>query len=412
MTHPDAVVLGGGIMGLACARDLASAGMRVVLLERQPQGAGASRAAAGILAPLFEPDAPAPLVAAGRAARDLWVEWAPELAAEAGRDVEHDRSGALWFALGEQDEAAIEHAAAACRRFGEPVEEIAAEELTRRTPGVAKAVRRVLHFPGDHRVDNVQACEALTAACRRRGVELRYAVRVQDVARIGPAAEQGDLSAAAGSVGNGLGATSRSGGDARTAVRIATDAGQIEAGLLVLAAGAWSGQVPGLPALPVRPVRGQMALLGGVAWPWKGISRQREVYLVRRGETGLLVGATVEEAGFDAWPTAAGIAELLHQARRGYPALGAARFEAAWAGLRPGTPDDLPIVGWLPGWPALVATGHFRSGILLAPWTAQQIARLATAGGVGRGSAGGGEDPLAAFSPARFAPDPSPRRTL
>jgi glycine oxidase len=411
MTRPDAVVLGGGIVGLACARELASAGMRVVLLERQPQGAGASRAAGGILAPLFEPDAPAPLVAAGRAARDLWVEWAPELAAEAGRGVEHDRSGALWFALDEQDEAALEHAAAACRRCGEPVEEIAPEELARRTPGVAQPVRRVLHFPGDHRVDNVQACEALTAACRRRGVELRYAVRVLEVARIGPATERGDPSAAACSVSNGLGTTGRSGADARTAVRITTDAGgAVETGLLVLATGAWSGQVPGLPALPVRPVRGQMALLGGVGWPWKGISRRREVYLVRRGETGLLVGATVEEAGFDAWPTAAGIAELLHQAHRGYPALGAARFEAAWAGLRPGTPDDLPLVGWLPGWPALVATGHFRSGILLAPWTAKQLGRLATSGAAG--SAGDGEAPLSAFSPARFAPDQPPRRTV
>lgn len=390
MSHPDAVVLGGGIIGLACARELAAAGMRVALLESQPQGAGASRAAAGMLAPLFEADSPAPLVAAGRASRDLWTRWAPELEAEAktAGGLDYDRSGALWFALDEEDEAAMAHAAAACRRLGEPVEEISAEELARRTPGVASAVRRVLHFAGDHRVDNVRVCEALTAACRRRGVELRYAVRVLEVARGGPA------------------------------VRVTTDGGTVETGLLVLAAGAWSGQVPGLPALPVRPVRGQMALLGGVAWPWKGISRRREIYLVRRGESGLLVGATVEEAGFDAHPTAAATAALLEQALRGYPALGEARFEAAWAGLRPGTPDDLPIVGWLPGWPALAATGHFRSGVLLAPWTAREIGRLAAAGRgtqAAAASLASGMSPalsgasmpdhdeiLAAFSPGRF----------
>jgi glycine oxidase len=379
VSHPDAVVLGGGIIGLACARELAAAGMRVVLLERQPQGAEASKAAAGMLAPLFEADSPAPLVAAGRASRDLWTRWAPELEAEAETEaaggVDYDRSGALWFALDEEDETAMAHAAAACRQLGEPVEEISAEELERLTPGVAASVRRVLHFAGDHRVDNVRVCDALTAACRRRGVELRYAVRVLDV--------------------------SRGGVDDRPAVRITTDAGTVEAGLLVLAAGAWSGRVPGLPALPVRPVRGQMALLGGVGWPWKGISRQRQVYLVRRGESGLLVGATVEEAGFDAHPTAAGIAGLLDRARRAYPALGGARLEAAWAGLRPGTPDDLPIVGWLPGWPALAATGHFRSGVLLAPWTAQQIARLATA------AAQGSQAPFTSLTSGKSSPAPS-----
>jgi glycine oxidase len=406
MSHPDAVVLGGGIIGLACARELAATGMRVMLLERWPegaQGAGASKAAAGMLAPLFELESPAPLVAAGRASRDLWTEWAPELEAEAGSGVEHDRSGALWFALDEEDEAAMAHAAVACRRLGEPVEELSAEELARRTPGVAAPVRRVLHFAGDHRVDNVRVCDALTAACRRRGVELRHAVQVLNVARCGMAAGGGE----AGQVAGGSGGS---------AVRVMTAAGPVEAGLLVLAAGAWSGRVPGLPALPVRPVRGQMALLGEVGWPWTGISRQRQVYMVRRGESGLLVGSTVEEAGFDAHPTAAGIAGLLDLARRAYPALGGARFEAAWAGLRPGTPDDLPIVGWMPGWPALAATGHFRSGVLLAPWTAREIARLAAAGrGTQGASLTSGRAPtlpgaagpdhgeiLAAFSPGRF----------
>jgi glycine oxidase len=169
-----------------------------------------------------------------------------------------------------------------------------------------------------------------------------------------------------------------------------------------------------------------MALLGGVAWPWRGISRRHRVYFVRRGDANLLVGATLEEAGFRPYPTAAGIGGLLDLARRSYPALGEARLEASWAGLRPGTPDDLPIIGPLPGWPALAATGHFRNGILLTPWTARRIAALATVGptpalpgppsvspvsGPSAAPAASGPAPapppgdheiLTAFSPARF----------
>jgi glycine oxidase len=171
--------------------------------------------------------------------------------------------------------------------------------------------------------------------------------------------------------------------------------GTREAARLVLAAGAWSGRIPGLPALPVRPVRGQMALLGGVQWPWQGSVRGLHAYAVRRGLTGLLIGSTVEEAGFDAHPTLAGIEDLLSFARRTFPGLAGARLETVWAGLRPGTPDDLPILGPLPGWPAvLAATGHFRNGILRAPWTAREVVRMLGEGGT--------DAAVSPFSPARF----------
>jgi glycine oxidase len=394
MSHPDVVVVGAGVIGMACARELAGAGLRVELLERLHQGHGgaASRAAAGMLAPLHDHDTPPPLLAACRASRDLWTEWAPALEAEAGMTVEYDRSGALQLALDDEDEAALELTAAAARRLGEPAVEIDAAELARLTPGVAnrpeavgwprwpdrhrpEALRRALHFPGEHRVDNIRVCAALAAALQRRGVATRHATRVDKV------------TAMAGSGG--------------PAVHVETGAGAVEAGLLVLAAGAWSGAIPGLPRLPVRPVRGQMALLGGVTWPWRGISRRHRVYFVRRGDDGLLVGATLEEAGFACYPTVAGIGGLLDLARRSYPELGEARLEASWAGLRPGTPDDLPIIGPLPGWPALAVTGHHRNGILLAPWTARQVAALATSGAM-PGPAAHDHEILAAFSPARF----------
>jgi glycine oxidase len=215
-------------------------------------------------------------------------------------------------------------------------------------------------------VDNIQACAALAAAARRAGARLTYgfeAVRVE-----------------------------RSGGDA---VRVTGKNGTRESARLVLAAGAWSGRIPGLPFLPVRPVRGQMALLAGADWPWKGSVRGLHGYAVRRGATGLLVGSTMEEAGFAAHPTLAGIEDILRFARGTFPTLAGARLETTWAGLRPGTPDGLPILGPLPGWPAVVAaTGHFRNGILLAPWTAREIARTI--------QEDRGVDLSSPFSPGRF----------
>jgi len=132
--------------------------------------------------------------------------------------------------------------------------------------------------------------------------------------------------------------------------------------------------------------------LAGVSWPWQGIVRDREHYAVRRGEGSLLVGSTLEEAGFNAHVTEAGVRELLDWARRLFPALASAPIEAVWAGLRPATPDALPMIGSFPGLPVLVATGHHRNGILLAPWTAREVARMVTAGAEGR----------EIFSPVRF----------
>ena len=134
--------------------------------------------------------------------------------------------------------------------------------------------------------------------------------------------------------------------------------------------------LPILPALPVRPVRGQMLLLGGIRWDWDGILRGPDRYTVRRGVTGLLVGATSEEAGFECHTTLEGLAGLFTFARRLLPGLGEARVEATWAGLRPGTPDDHPLIGYLGDLPVIAATGHYRNGILLAPWTARAVAGL------------------------------------
>jgi glycine oxidase len=369
----DVLVVGGGIIGLACARELALAGKRVEVLERLPAGASASMAAAGMLAPLAEVPQPGPFLDACRASRDLWPGWVGTLSQETGMSIEYDASGTLLVALDAGEEEHLDEIAQAASAVGEVVEEIAHDHFRQWVPDASPGVRRVLRVLGDHRVDNVQACAVLASAALAAGVTVSYGFEVESIERL----QQG--------------------------VRASSGSEVREAEILVLAAGAWSGQIPGLPVLPVRPVRGQMLLLQGIDWPWHGCLRGRHGYAVRRGQTGLLVGATIEEAGFYCHPTVAGIENLLAFTRHVLPGLDAARLETVWAGLRPGTPDDLPLIGFLPGWPVLTATGHFRNGILLAPWTAREVARQAA------GLAAGPE--AAPFAPSRFLHDPQTSRT-
>jgi glycine oxidase len=367
LTHPDVLVLGGGIIGLACARELALRGQKVEVVERLPHGAEASLAAGGLLSPLSEAGETAgvgPFLDACFAARDLWGSWVADLESETGLAIDYDTSGALLVALEEEDEPELDAVLSLARALGERAEEIEISALRRWVPDITPEVRRVLHLPGEHRVDNVQVCAALAQAAQKLGVVIHYDSEVERVER----RPEGTVLA--------------HGRHWRK-----------EARLLVLAAGAWSGLIPGLPPFPVRPVRGQMLLLGGVEWPWAGSVRHGLRYAVRRGATGLLLGSTREDVGFEKHNTVEGVEDLLAFARRLFPGIGRARLESVWAGLRPATPDDLPILGPLPDWPAVVATGHFRNGILLAPWTAREVARLAFEKG---------EAEIPDFSPRRF----------
>jgi glycine oxidase len=364
VTHPDILVLGGGVIGLACARELALRGLRVEVVERLPAGAEASMAAAGMLSPLGEFPVAGPFLDACRTSRDLWGPWAAALESETGLAVDYDTHGGLLVALDEEDEAELDRIAFAARELGEQAEEVEIPTLRRWVPDITPGVRRALHLPGEHRVDTVQLCAVLARAAQKLGVILHYGSEAERIEH-----------------------------RPEGTVMVSGNHWRKEARLLVLAAGAWSGLLPELPPLPVRPVRGQMVLLGGIEWPWSGSVRRGLSYVVRRGAAGLLVGSTLEEAGFDKHNTVDGVEGLLAFARRLLPGIGGTRLETVWAGLRPATADGLPILGPLPGWPAVAATGHYRNGILLAPWTAREVARLALAES---------EAEIPAFSPRRF----------
>jgi glycine oxidase len=342
----DVLVVGGGVIGCALARELAGRGIRVAVAERAGIGGEASSAAAGLLTPQAESMTRGALFDAGLASRDLYPEWIERLEEETGEGVGYRRTGALVCALSEEEERRLDGCLAWQSLAGLPVEayEAAAIPAALRRHVSARA-RRALFFPEEAFVHCPRLMAALARSLERRGVGVHTGTTVL--------------------------ALRRDGGRCRG---VETTSGFLAADAVVDAAGAWAGLLGGLPReVPVRPVRGQIVALR-CEDPPSAIVQTEEVYLVARSDGKLLAGATVEEAGFRKEVTAAGVAGLLASALRLSPALAGAAFEGAWAGLRPGSPDGLPLLGesGLPGF--WLATGHFRNGVLLAPWTARALA--------------------------------------
>ncbi|MFG3440523.1 glycine oxidase ThiO [Nonomuraea sp. NPDC047897] len=344
------LVVGGGIVGLTIAWRLSRAGRAVTVVDPAP-GTGASHAAAGMLAPVSEVTyTEEPLLRLGVASLRRWPSFAAELAADAGLDASTARGGVdlradgtLDVAFGADDLAALGELADFMEKLGLPVERLTGRECRRLEPMLAPSVRGGLLAPGDAWVDPRRVTAALLAALDRRGVPLVRA-RVSGLLREGGAVRGVSLDRAPGELrGDGV----------------------------VLAAGAWSAE---LADVEVRPVKGQIMRLRSpeplLRRCVRGTVHGAHVYLVPRGDGELVVGATQEELGFDTRVTAGGLYELLRDARELVPGVTELEVADVVAGLRPGTPDNVPYIG-PSGTPGLtLATGHHRGGVLLAPLTA------------------------------------------
>jgi len=349
----DAIVVGGGAIGLACAWRAAQRGAEVVVLERAAPGAGATGVAAGMLAPVGELSFGEPeLLELTLTAARLYPDFVAELEGAAGVSTGYARSGALHVALDADEAAQLRRVHELQRSLELEAEWLAPSRCRELEPGLTPSFHGGVHAPGEAAVDPRALARALAAALAAEGGELRTGCEV-----VGGTFEGGRLAGV------------------RTA-----DGEELRAGRVVLATGAWAGATEWLPEgarPPVRPVKGEVLELRartGSEPPANGIVCSERVYLVPRPDGRLIVGATVEERGFDLTVGAGGVLELLREAYRLLPEVAEMELVDAIAGLRPGTPDNLPRVG--PGEidGLLLATGHYRNGILLAPLAAEQIA--------------------------------------
>jgi glycine oxidase len=362
----DAVVVGAGAIGAACAYELAGAGLAVTLVERREPAAEASGASAGLLS-AFTGNRAGDLGRLCRLSRDLYAPLAEALREETGLDIHHERGGHLEVCTSDA-EARWARKLAAEAGGPEPVEFLTRDALLALEPAVTPGARGGLLLPRNEWVNNGRLVFALVEGARRRGAQVRLGGHVTELRRAG--------SRVTGVSGPGL--------------------DRVDAGTVVLAAGAWSGQIAGAPAaLGFHPVKGQILALANDPPRFRHALLRGEVYLVPRRTGECIVGATVEDGVADKTVTPDAVRWLLAEAAATVPALAGATPLRAWAGIRPGSADGLPVVGPWPDLPGLVvATGHNRSGILLAPVTARIVRDWTVSGRT--------DLPAAPFSPERL----------
>jgi glycine oxidase len=354
VNKPNVAIIGAGVIGVGIAWRLALRGVPVAVFDKGASGAGASHAAAGMLAACAEAEpGEEALVTLGRASQARWPAFAAELEQASGVDVGLRPEGTLVVALTSDDQARLGHQLVFQQKLGLPLQWISAAETRRREPHLAGKLAGAVFSPEDTQVDNRKLAAALRIAAEMAGASISEHQAVKTI------------SSDAGRV-DGI---------------VLADGSKVAADVVVLAAGAWSRNIDGLaPELrpPVRPIKGQMLalrmdptapLLTHVVWA-------PGAYLVPRLDGRLLVGATVEEKGYDTSLTAGGILTLLEAAWRVVPAVEELPIDEMWVGHRPGSRDDAPILGTglIDG--LIYATGHHRNGILLTPITADAIAEL------------------------------------
>jgi glycine oxidase len=343
----DVVVVGAGVIGCAVAYELARRGASVEIVDDRPAGMGATQASAGMLAPYIEGRDSGALLELTTRSLDLFDKFVARVTSVSGVAVEYQRSGSLDVALHDKKMEEL-HAAASLLAARGVACELLDEKMVRESEDyLADDVRGGLFIAVHGFVAAAELTKALAAAARRHGAQLIERGRVQRIVR-----ENGDL-------------------------RVETDRGSLVGNGVVVAAGSWAGQIEieGAAALPIRPVRGQLLHLGWQGPRLRRVTWSERCYLVPWEDGTLLAGATVEDAGFEERTTVAGVRDLIESTTELVPHAWTASFRAAKVGLRPATPDELPIIGPSAVLPNLMyATGHYRNGVLLAPLTADLVA--------------------------------------
>jgi glycine oxidase len=368
----DVVVVGAGAVGLAVAWRAAQTGLRVTVLERAGKaGAGTSSVAAGMLAPISETIATElPLMRLGLESVNIYPAFVEELQAATGMDPGYLRCGTLLAARDGDEAASLARELELRQSLGLTVHRLLASEARRLEPALAPTLRLALEIPDDHAIDPRKLTAALAQALTAAGGELRLGAPVNGVT---------------------------TSGDRTTGVRL-DDGSEVPAGDVVVAAGPWSSALDGIPGgatIPVHPIKGQILRLHDPAGPGTltRVLRMTGGYMVPRGDGRYVLGATMEERGFDTTVTGGGVYDLLRNAFELLPSVTELVVDELSAGLRPATPDNLPALGpgAIPGlhW----AVGHYRHGILLTPITAELVVKAL----VGEGAVPD------EFAPQRFA---------
>jgi glycine oxidase len=348
------LLVGAGIIGLSVAEELARRGVEVQLFEKGDRpGCEASSAAAGILSPQGEADGPGPFLDLLLAGYQMIPEAVARLTALTQMDLKYRASGMISVALSEQDEQELNRQVAWQQRAGLRLERLTAARIKEMEPAIDGPVRSGVWWPQTAQIDNTRLVEATAEVVRTQGGTIHLKTPVTRFLM-----------------------------DRNRVVGVQTPQGEVTADWVVNSSGSWAGFDGALSvAIPAIPVKGQILQYRTDVPIVQRIIKSPRAYLVQRSDRQLIVGTTVEHAGYDKRVTDLGRRQIQTGVREMTSRLDSLTLESSWAGLRPGTPDRLPILGPTPWDRLLLATGHYRNGILLAPLTGRLIADWITRGG-------------------------------
>jgi glycine oxidase len=346
----EVIIAGGGLIGGAIALELALAGLRVAIFEQADPGREASWAGAGILSPAPENPATIPLVPLGKASMALYPEFVARVEEISGRDVGFRTKGTLEALFSRDAARELSTHVALHHGWGLKAEAISAEDARQLEPALSPELEAAVLRPDEASVDNRALTHAVLEAARKKGVEIFAHREVQGIWR-----------------------------EKLRCSGLLLKNEKVSADWTVIAAGSFCAKIAGIDTYaPVRPAKGQMISLRAERVKIERVLWSDKIYLVPRNDGRILAGATVEYVGFDKNVTAGALEKILCAALELAPDLAHARIDETWAGLRPDSPDHLPILGPTDIGSLLIATGHFRSGILLTPITAQLIREFVT----------------------------------